>query len=153
MATGESVMALHTAWVVVADAKSARVLEREHPGAEWVPLPVETLATRAPARAMRRPGYHFAGPWDSGFGARPAGDVLEVSRSGFARQLCDRLESAALAGRYGRLMLVAPPGLLGDLREEMGDATCFRLRGTLDRNLIDASVEEVVQHLPELLPA
>jgi hypothetical protein len=45
----------------------------------------------------------------------------DIMKGGFARQMTERLEAAAQAGRFASLLLIAPPAFLGDLRAALGD--------------------------------
>jgi protein required for attachment to host cells len=143
-------------WAVVADEQHARILQRDHAGADWIVLEEETRHLPAASatehrgdRSDRRSDI-VSTPW---YAVERRRDPIDLARQHFARALCQRLETAARQGRFGRLLLVAPPPVLGHLRESLGDAAGFRLRGTLDRDLAHVEVPEVVRHLPDLLPA
>jgi protein required for attachment to host cells len=81
----------------------------------------------------------------------PRQDPHEAAERAFARGLADRLEAAAAAGRFERLILVAPPKFLGHLRAALGGAAGPRLRGSLDLDLTHAPLAEIVARLPVAL--
>jgi len=69
----------------------------------------------------------------------------------FARDLCQRLEQGANANRYERLVLVASPRFLGDLRGCLGDNTRARLLHTLHKDLSGINDRELPSHLSDVL--
>ena len=68
-----------------------------------------------------------------------------LKKRDFAEHLARQLEASVES--YARLILVAPPGFLGDLRAALGDAARRKLTGTLDKDLVRARLAEVVAHL------
>ena len=75
----------------------------------------------------------------------PKTDPHREAKRLFARHLAERLEAAS--GKYERLLLVAPPAFLGDLRGELGDVTRQRLRGTVDKDLTRSTLAEIAAQL------
>lgn len=75
----------------------------------------------------------------------PRSDPHREAKRDFARHLAERLE--AEAGNYARLLLVAPPAFLGDLRAALGDAARAKLAGTLDKDLTKAALADIAGHL------
>ena len=61
------------------------------------------------------------------------------------------LDQAAAAGAFERLILVAPPRTLGDLRAALAAATRKRVTGELDKDLTQVSLGEMPEHLGALL--
>jgi protein required for attachment to host cells len=146
----------HKAWVLVADGQRARILERENTESEWFVLPAETREVDDPPtheQGSERPGrVNERGGSASRHAIQPRSDYHEAAKVDFAKALCGRLEVAANAHQFGRLILVAPPHFLGVLRQELGDAARGLLRGTLDKDLTQAPVADVVAHLKDHRP-
>jgi protein required for attachment to host cells len=115
-------------WILVAHDAGARVFESRGPG-KGIDL-VETI--EHPEGRMRdrdidsdRPGRSFRK--DSGDPRRAAMSRKEGPHdravSNFARALTDKLQQARMENQYERLVLVAPPRLLGLLRSSLDGPT------------------------------
>lgn len=99
-------------WIVTASAQHARVFELR--GSEIVLL--ETTEH-----------------------AREVGDEGDEQTASLARELALKLRNARIAGRYERLILMAPPTVMSVLRGALDDVT---------RKHVVASVSGDVDHLP-----
>lgn len=144
------------AWVLVADGHRARVLERLSLGAPWEELEAEAMQVFDPpshALGTERPGRVHESVGTTRHAIEPRQDPHDARKAAFARDLAHRLEAAAEAKRFARLILVAPPAFLGHLRDALGDATRQRLKGSLDLDLTKAPLAEIVAHLPDHRPA
>ena len=128
-------------WVVVAESARATVFCTEWPGAaqfetvenlfhpEGESLPSEILTDR--------PG-RFAGPM-----RHAVGDTIDFrhqTNSEFAIQIADFLERGRTNNEFGRIVLVAPPMVLGAIRE--------RLSAPLAK-LVACELGKDYMHLPE----
>ena len=69
----------------------------------------------------------------------------------FAREMARVLDSAAANKAFDRLILVAPPATLGDLRTELGDATRKMVTAELPKDLTRHAEHELPQHLAAVL--
>lgn len=69
----------------------------------------------------------------------------------FAREMAKVLDSAAANKAFDRLILVAPPATLGDLRTELGDATRKMVTAELPKDLTRHAEQELPQHLAAVL--
>jgi protein required for attachment to host cells len=149
-------MRQETAWVLVADGQRARVLERLSLSEQWQELEAEAQEVFDPpshALGTERPGRTHESVGGARHAIEPRQDAHEARKVAFARDLAERIEAAAEAKRFARLIIVAPPSFLGHLRDALGDATRQRLRGSLDLDLTKAPLAEIVAHLPEHRPA
>lgn len=139
MATGQG-----TTWVLVADARQARVLEVEDAGM----LPrIRTTLNAPPPEAPRRSPEHG---WTHGDDPRP-----EHEERRFVRALVQALEQGEAANHFHHLVLVAPPKLLGMLREGLSRGLADRLRASLAKDwahLPDSELPRHVQPLVEIWP-
>ncbi len=75
--------------------------------------------------------------------------LLEKER--FAKDFAARLNKAALAGNFDRLLIIAPPATLGELRTQYHLELKKRLIGEIDRDLTNHPVEEIEQHVAAAL--
>ena len=69
----------------------------------------------------------------------------------FAREMAKVLDAAAASKSFDRLILVAPPATLGDLRTELGDATRKLVMAELPKDLTRHDERELPQHLVAVL--
>ena len=141
-------------WVVVADARHARIFSADKSHSPLVEL--EDL-THPEARlherdfSSDRPGRAFD---TTGMGRHAMGKEVppkkhELGR--FARELCDRLNNARATGAFEKLYIVAAPAFLGTLRNCMDSVTQKFIAGEIDKNLTTHPPEEIRRHLPQFL--
>lgn len=138
-------------WALVADAQHARFLQRQVPFGAWSEREAEAIAIHNPRsreQGTDRPGRVHESATTARHAVEPRTDPHREAKRAFARRLAERLEAEA-AG-YARLMLVAPPAFLGDLRAELGDATRRKVTASLDRDLVHAPLAEIAAHLDAL---
>lgn len=138
-------------WALIADAQHARILEREAPAGAWRERMEDRIEiTDPPSRAMGsdRPGRSQESASAARHAIEPRTDPHREAKRAFAVRLADQLEAAS--GSYARLLLVAPPAFLGDLREALGDAARRKLRGTLDKDLTALPLADLGPRLDEV---
>ncbi len=124
-------------WVLVADGERARVLENLGPGKGLHPaMNQEFVNLRsgedhfrdAPPRVHQRVG-----------GGRAAVDEVEqwhrFEKARFAKDLAKTLGEQVRENKVDRLVLIAPPKALGDLREALDAATRELVIATVDKDL------------------
>ncbi|BCX17967.1 MAG: host attachment protein [Geminicoccaceae bacterium] len=140
-----------TMWVVVADGARARIFQGD-PKVGGLELVMPELVGRAREKGTElladRPGRSVD---SSHVGNRhamePSTDPKEVEKERFARELASTLEAAANEGRFARLMLVAPPKMLGELREVLAEKVKEKIVKEVDKDLTWVSVHELPAHL------
>lgn len=106
-------------WIVIADGVRCRVLTNDGPGRGVQPRP--DMDFRSEQRRLRdimadRPGRAFDSAGKGRHGLEYSSDPVREDERQFARSLIDLLDAEAAANAYDRLVLVAPPQTLGDLR-------------------------------------
>ncbi|HET6158224.1 MAG TPA: host attachment protein [Dongiaceae bacterium] len=69
----------------------------------------------------------------------------------FAREMARVLDAAAENKAFDRLILVAPPATLGDLRMELGESTRKMVSAELPKDLTRHAEQELPQHLGGVL--
>ena len=139
MATGQG-----TTWVVVADAHHARVLEVADAGL----LPRMESTVNAPPPGPRRSPEHG---WTHG-GDDPRPEVWEEH---FTRVVVKALERGEAENRFQHLVLVAPPKLLGLLRQGLSRGLADRLRNSVPKDwarVPDTELPELARPLVEIWP-
>ncbi|MES2896787.1 MAG: host attachment protein [Pseudomonadota bacterium] len=116
-----------TTWVVAADGRQARVFEERVHGGPLHPLPQYSID----AENQDRPSGHAhrATVRDrAGFGQH-GGDkpLTQIQERRFLTRVAHALDAAAEAGRFERLVLLAPAHALGVLRAELDPKTARRI--------------------------
>jgi protein required for attachment to host cells/ribosome-associated translation inhibitor RaiA len=114
-------------WIAVSDGAQARffALSKNDDGVTFEEA-ADAMQTdlKAVVREERgnKPGRSFA---SAGGGLRhamePRSNYLKLEKHNFAREVAAALDTACAKGRYGPLVLVAPPRSLGELRELLSE--------------------------------
>ena len=139
MATGQG-----TTWVLVADAHQGRVLEVEDAG--LVPRLLTTVKPPTPEAQQRNPEHL----WRHGDDPRAAHEEQR-----FAHALVQALERGVAGNQFRHLVLVAPPRMLGVLRDSLPRNLADRLRSSLAKDwghVSDSELPPQVRPLVEIWP-
>jgi len=139
-------------WVVVADGRDGRILRTldghhleaalDHDFVGPNPLDHETGPER-PGRVQNSLG--------GGRHALEGFDHHRAHKEEFLARIAHELDGAALAGRFERLYLIAPPQALGDLRAHLGQHAAGRIAGELALDLTHEPTHELEKRLETLL--
>lgn len=142
-------------WILIADATRARIAVNDGPGSGLKPIPGQEFEGRnLPGREIMsdRPGRTFDSAGLGRHGKVPHTDPREVEALRFLHGLAEKLDEGRKQERYDRLVIVAPPKALGQLRAQLSGAVRARLTGELDKNLTHVPDHELADHLGALLP-
>lgn len=136
---------LKTTWILVADGAKARILRRSGRFGPLAPVAGEWFTepdARRPTRDIGadRPGRVQESATTARHAMEPRVDWHRFAKTQFARSVANALETAALAGKYDSLILVAPPQALGDLRGALGRRA---------RTLVEAEIGKDLTNLPD----
>lgn len=69
----------------------------------------------------------------------------------FAKRISDYLEDARKANKLNKLLIVAAPAFLGELRNHLSTETSEKIAFELDKNLAHHDVEDIRDHLSKFL--
>lgn len=143
-----------TTWILVADGARARIISRvvEGFGAsadttisepynfEEDRLPSRELAGERPTRVHDRfgPGRHAVEP-------KQTPNRKLVAR--FATEIADMLSDCLKARGFDRLIVVAPPAMLGDLRKSLSNHVRAKVIAEIDKDMTKAGIPEVMKHI------
>jgi len=141
-------------WVVVADSSAARIFTAASPTGD-----LEEVASYAHAegrlqdRELRTdaPGRAFDSVGAGRHGMSPKVSPREHETAAFARLLGGYIEKARAKSEIRRVILVAPPEFLGQLRNTLDDDTKKIVEGEYNLNVVRMRAEEVRAHLPDKL--
>jgi protein required for attachment to host cells len=141
-------------WVVVADRARARIFEWSSVNGKLEELvdltnPEGRLQDRAissdrPGMAVDSQHHRSGHPMQAGHSA------ADNAARAFAHDIAARLGSALDQKCYERIVLVAPPGFLGDLRSALDDRVQKLVADSVGLDLTRESPEAIRQRLPTL---
>ncbi|HEB58564.1 MAG TPA: host attachment protein [Gammaproteobacteria bacterium] len=144
-----------TTWVVVADAARARIFSSR--GGKRPLVELETL-THPVARIAEReigsdePGRAFDSHGKGRHALTDKGAIKQHETEEFAREIAARLDAARKDDTFQHLILVAPPSMLGALREHLPSPSAKRLFYALDKDLTQDTGDAIRARLPEFFP-
>jgi protein required for attachment to host cells len=138
-------------WLVIADGEHARFV---------TPAPKRAFHTQ---RAMDSPSAHKrssdlgtdrpAMSVESATGTRhaitPKHDLHEMAKLKFAEKVAHEINRASGQGAFDRLVVVALPHTLNEIRAQLDATTAAKLAGTLQKDLIKVPDHELAPHLNE----
>ena len=141
-----------TTWVLVADGGRARVLRALGPG-KGLDIVSEHQADlrRTSELGTDRPGRAH----ESATTARHAYGQTDFHRDeewAFLKGLVETLDAGRRAGRFDRLVVVAPPTALGDLRKAIGDPLRATVAADIDKDLTKVALGDLPSHLSGAVP-
>ena len=144
----------NTTWILIADGARARIFANRGPGKGIVPVEGGVLESdHAPSRELTsdRPGRTFESADVMRHAIDPAQDPHRELKRGFARHLATYVEERLAEKAFDRLILVAPPVTLGDLRAALPKSVKERVSAELDNDLTKTPVGELPKHLATVL--
>lgn len=138
-------------WVVVADGTRARLFNR-HRNRKLEEFDV----LLSPAHRLHegdlvtdRKGQAADGNGSGRHGVGNKNTAKDHELAMFAKRLADRLDEGRTSGEVERLVLVAPPRFLGQLRASMSGPAADLVALTIDKELTTLPADKLESHLPE----
>lgn len=135
----------HGIWVLVADGEKALFL-RNKGDAEYPHLEVvREVAHENPSsreQGADKPGRYYDGGnvHRSGFEET---DWHRIEKERFADEIGDRLYKMAHRGDFNRIVLVAPPLILGEMRKQLHKEVESRVAGEVAKTLTNHPLDEI----------
>ena len=149
------VMKSERTWVVIADGAHAKVLQftPEKPRLE----PVKDIAFTIDLPATHdlvsdRPGRVFESHGYASHAKAPRSDPHRELKRSLAHKIADALQTSLADQRYEKLVLVAPPVTLGDLREALAKGVRACVTAELAQDLVKIPASQLQDHLADVLP-
>lgn len=132
----------HGLWVVVADGEKALFL-RNHGDGKFPNLAVvqEMEHENPPTREQGsgKPGRYSEGPRS----AIEETDWHRLEKERFADDIAERLYKLAHKGEFSEVILVAPPRILGEMRQKLHKEVSDKLRAQIPKTLTNHTVFEI----------
>jgi protein required for attachment to host cells len=145
-----------TIWVLVADAARARVFQVEQPQQTLsAALERELIGSHLPSREIGsdRPGRTFDRGGEGRHAMEPSTDPARHAQEEFAREVVRLLDEKRESRSFERLIVVAPPQFLGDLRAAMPQQLQAAVAAEVGKDLSKLPLHELQDHLREVLDA
>lgn len=140
-------------WVVVADGGRARVFDFDTRGALHL---VPELKEEGPHRPSHEigsdaPGRSFAGAHSTRRGAmEPKMPLDRQAERAFLASFVKELEAAHSSGAFGALIIIAPPGALGEIRAGLSPRLAEAVIATSPHDFTKHPVEDIRHHVLSL---
>ncbi|MEZ5923677.1 MAG: host attachment protein [Hyphomicrobiaceae bacterium] len=142
-------------WILVADASRSKVYEHRGPGHGLEAVAGLAMATehrKSSEIGSDKPGRSFESVGAVRHAVEPHSDPARIEEQRFAASLLERLNQEAAAKRFDRLVLVAPPTMLGDLRAALPSGIAPLVMATIDKDLTKIPDHKLAGHLSDILP-
>jgi protein required for attachment to host cells len=150
----------HDGYVLVADGQKMLFFRNE--GDEAYPNLEVVSAAEHPDAKTREQGTDEPGRSAAGGAARGQGITVKAGRSAysetdfhtleeqrFAADAAEMLKQRALANEYEKLLIVAPPSTLGELRKHYHKEVERRLIGEIPKDLTNHPVDQIEKVISE----
>lgn len=141
-------------WILTADRRRARIFSADTPHSQQL---TEIQSFFQPDSAFQdrelvepKPGRHqTSGGARHGIDSRTS--EREKSATKFVKDLVGKLEKAHHNGQFSKLLLVASPDILGEIRHQLSNTLKQNVTFELDKELTLLRPEELREHLPKAL--
>ncbi|MEE8271455.1 MAG: host attachment protein [Alphaproteobacteria bacterium] len=143
-----------TTWVLVADGGRARILRNDGVGKGLQPVAAAVFAVDNPPtrdQGSDRPGRVHDRMGTGRHAMEPKADWHRAEKVHFASSIAERLDAAAGRGDFDRLIVIAPPAALGDLRTALDDRTRRLVTGEIAKDLTNSPDSDVERQVGTIL--
>jgi protein required for attachment to host cells len=134
-------------WFIIADGGRARFVERDEQGAYRTISSFVSTELKASSRdlATERPGRVHESATTARHAIEPKTDPKEAAKEDFVRYVADQVQSEQ--ENFDDLVLVAPPRVLGQLRETLAKSVADAVTWDLAKDLTKVPDHELSEHL------
>ena len=141
-------------WILLADGTRARIVCNSGPGKglqEVRGMEFEGDNVRSGDLMADRPGRTFDSAGSHRHAMEPHSDPQREAKRSFAAELVARLQEQLQAQAFDRLVLVAAPATLGDIRKALPKPLLGVVYGEIPKNLVHVPNQELGDHLVDVL--
>ncbi len=141
-------------WILLADGTRARIVCHTGPGKglkEVRGMEFEGDNSRSGDLVTDRPGRTFDSAGAHRHAMEPTSDPQREAKRSFAAELVARLQEQLQAQAFDRLVLVAAPATLGDMRKVLPKSLLAVVYGEVPKNLVHVPNQELDGHLADVL--
>ena len=137
-------------WVLIADGGHARILTTPRVAGDgnYVQLAAyDNMDNVKSQQSTDRPGRSFESADGTPHAVAEYSELQKQPKLEFAERLAEVVNLGAMNDDYARLMIVAPPTVMGKLREALSSHAKDRLVGSLDKDLTHVGLADLPKHL------
>ncbi len=141
-------------WILIADGARARILEHKGPGSGVAAVKgMEFSAEKLkPSDIMAdKPGRAFSSAGVSRSAIEPKTDPVAKREADFMAMLAGVLNVKHNSAAFARLVLVAAPKALGDLRKALGEPVRKIVHAEIAKDLTKTPNDKIGKHLEEVM--
>ena len=144
-------------WFVIADGQRARIVRRlrtPRPRVEDV-FPYQWINSELLSLDIDNEGLGRGGAANDAatfHSIQPSPDPRRALKQEFAAELADFINRGALAKHFNRLVLVAAPKTLGDIRGNLSEQARECVIAEVDKDLTHSSDDDLANRFEELVP-
>lgn len=145
---------INNTWILVAHRGGARLFENKGPGKGLsllhdIPHPEGRLKNKD--IGADKPGRSFDSHGQSRHSLSSEQEPTAHVTEQFAKQLSTMLDNGRNQQRYGKLVLVAEPRFLGNLRAALSSPTAALVTATVDKDLGGVEPHNMSRHLESII--
>lgn len=137
-------------WIVLADARHVRIAVNDGPGKGVYGLSTNGLKLPTIAVPSNAPGMTHA-PAGPNKGSISEPDIKGQEVEAFAKDIVQFLAKSYDKDMFNQLILIAPPEMLGALRQHLPPALQIILRADMAKDLTHVTLDELPDHLGDVL--
>jgi protein required for attachment to host cells len=136
-------------WYVIADGGRARFVERDERGAfRTVSSFVSTeLHAKSSDLGRDRPARVMESATPGRSAVEPRRDLKEAAKQDFVKLVADEIDAEHGRGQFDNLVLVAPPGVLTELKSNLSKPMTELVVGDLQKDLTNVPDHDLTGHL------
>ena len=144
-------------WFVIADGQRARIVRRvrtPRPRVEDV-FPYQWINSELLSLDIDNEGLGRGGAASDAatfHSIQPGPDPRRLLKQEFAEELAEFINRGAQARHFNRLVLVAAPKTLGDIRGKLSEMARSSIVAELDKDLTHSSDDDLATRFEELMP-
>ncbi len=138
-------------WIVVTDGGMCRFLASEKRNADPAIAMPDLNMPNPPTREQGtdKPGRTFESIGNRRSAYEPPADWHAQAKRDFAREIAGLLKEKSRNGDFDKLILVAPPEMLGNLRPLLSPETKEKLLGEVNKDYTQLTPREIKEQLSE----
>jgi protein required for attachment to host cells len=136
-------------WYVISDGGRARFIERDEKGAFRTILSFVSTALHERSRdlGLDRPGRVKESDTSARHAIEPRRDLHTAAKEDFVKLVADQLEAEHDRGQFDKLVLVAPPRVLTELKERLSKPIAKVVIDDLQKDLTNIPDHDLAEHL------
>lgn len=140
-------------WVLIANATAGRIFETDETFSSFSPVLTRTNGHVHPETGELGPrGATRSGPGGERSAFDRHTDPADAERARFSRELAAEVDGGLVRGAYERLVIAAPPKLLGELRAHLSRQTLHHLVASVSHDFAHTPEHELPEAVRKLLP-